>query len=77
MITVEARRAGSLLQIRVSNPVDADQALARGNGVGLENVRQRLAGAYGHEAGVHWARRGASFEVTLSMPAQAGGTEEA
>ena len=29
-----------------------------GNGVGLENVRQRLAGAYGHEASVHWARRG-------------------
>jgi LytS/YehU family sensor histidine kinase len=45
--------------------------------VGLENVRQRLAGAYGHEASVHWARHGATFEVTLSMPAQTGGTEEA
>lgn len=76
LITIEARRAGSLLHIRVSNPVEADQAPARGNGVGLENVRQRLAGAYGHEAGVHWARRGAAFDVTISMPAQTGDMEE-
>lgn len=77
LISVVARRAGSLLQIVVRNPVEADQAPARGNGVGLENVRQRLASAYGHEASVHWARRGDVFEVTLSMPAQTGETEEA
>ncbi len=76
VITLHVRRAGSLLYIDVRNPVAADQASARGNGVGLENVRQRLAGAYGHEASVHWARRGALFEVTLSMPAQTGETEE-
>lgn len=76
VITVTARRAGSLLQIEVSNPVDAEQGLARGNGLGLQNVRQRLAGAYGHEASVHWARQGACFVVTISMPAQTGASEE-
>ena len=77
LLESEVRRAGSLLQIAVRNAVDADQGPARDKGMGLENVRQRLASAYGHEAGVHWARRGAMFEVTLSMPAQTGDTEEA
>ena len=76
LIRIAARRAGSLLLIEVRNPVDADQGPSRGNGVGLENVRQRLASAYGHEAGVHWARRDVHFEVMLSMPAQTGETEE-
>ena len=77
LIAIEVRRVGSLLQIAVRNPVDADQGPARGNGVGLENVRQRLAGAYGHEASVHWGRRDGDFEVMVSMPAQTGDTEEA
>lgn len=77
LIAIEVRRVGSLLQIAVRNPVDADQGPARGNGVGLENVRQRLAGAYGHEASVHWGRRDGHFEVMISMPAQTGDTEEA
>ena len=77
VLDIEARRVGSLLQIAVRNPVDVDQGPSRGNGVGLDNVRQRLASAYGHEASVHWARRGGTFEVTLSMPAQTGDTEEA
>jgi two-component system sensor histidine kinase AlgZ len=76
LIAIEARRVGSLLQIAVRNPVDADQGLARGQGLGLENVRQRLASAHGHEASVHWARRGARFEVMISMPAQTGHAEE-
>ncbi|MGK5079070.1 sensor histidine kinase [Janthinobacterium sp. HLX7-2] len=76
LIHIEARRAGSLLHIAVRNPVDTDQGPSRGNGVGLENVRQRLASAYGHEASVHWARRDGHFEVMLSMPAQTGDTEE-
>lgn len=77
LVGIEVRRAGSLLQIAVRNPVDADQGTARGNGVGLENVCQRLAGAYGHEASVHWGSRDGHFEVMISMPAQTGDTEEA
>ncbi|MBE3028053.1 sensor histidine kinase [Janthinobacterium sp. BJB1] len=76
LIEIKARRAGSLLQIAVRNPVDADQTASRGTGVGLENVRQRLAGAHGHEAGVHWGRRDGYFDVMISMPARTGDTED-
>ncbi|MDC8758342.1 sensor histidine kinase [Janthinobacterium fluminis] len=69
-IRIAARRAGSILRISVLNPVDADLPAARPGGIGLDNVRQRLAGAYGHEASIHWARRGASFGVDIAMPAQ-------
>jgi len=71
---VTARRAGSMLHIRVDNPVDADMGSIRsdGHGIGLSNVRQRLAGAYKHEASIHWGRIDNSFGVDIAMPAQTG-----
>jgi hypothetical protein len=33
-------------------------------------VRQRLAAAYGREAGVHWAREDNIFRVDLVLPAE-------
>nr|WP_315396099.1 histidine kinase [uncultured Duganella sp.] len=75
-IRVGARRAGSMLHIRVDNPVDADMpARAAGNGIGLANVRQRLAGAYKHEAAIHWgpAGDGQAFGVEITMPAHTNG----
>jgi two-component system sensor histidine kinase AlgZ len=78
VIQIAAHRAGSLLHIRVSNPVDPDMAAARsdGRGIGLSNVRQRLAGAYKHEASIHWSRRDDSFGVDIAMPAQISEPEE-
>jgi len=70
-IRIRAARAGSLLQIRVENDVDPDGAPAKGGGIGLENVRQRLAGTYGHEAGVRWTREVDAFCVELTLPAEA------
>jgi sensor histidine kinase YesM len=71
-IRITARRAGSILQIGVANPVDEDMSSLRsdGHGIGLSNVRQRLAGAYKHEAGIHWGRRDNGFGVDITMPAQ-------
>lgn len=71
-IRITARRAGSILQIGVANPLDEDMASLRsdGHGIGLSNVRQRLAGVYKHEAGIHWGRRDNSFGVDITMPAQ-------
>ncbi len=43
---------------------------AKGNGIGLANVRQRLVGVYGHEATVHWTRSAHNFRVELTLPAQ-------
>ncbi len=74
-VRVTVRRAASLLQIRVENAVDADlpPPRAQGSGIGLANVRQRLAAAYRHEASIHWARQGDCFSVDISMPAQTKG----
>jgi LytS/YehU family sensor histidine kinase len=71
-VKVAVRRVGSVLQIRVENAVDADlpPPRAQGSGIGLANVRQRLAAAYRHEASIHWARQGDSFGVEISMPAE-------
>ena len=72
VITVSAQRAGSLLRIRVENDADDDARNAAGTGIGLVNVRQRLAAAYGSEASVHWAREQQLFRVDLVLPAEAG-----
>lgn len=70
-IRVCAERAGSLLRIRVENDADPeDGAATAGRGVGLVNVRQRLAAAYGREASVHWARVDDRFRVDLVLPAE-------
>ena len=71
-ICVTARRSGSMLHIRVDNPVDADmrQGSSDGHGIGLANVRQRLSGAYKHEASIHWGYADNSFGVDIAMPAQ-------
>lgn len=73
-IVLTARRSGSMLQIRVENPVDPDAAAVQreGHGIGLSNVRQRLAGAYKHEASIHWGQQGLRFAVEITMPAQTG-----
>jgi LytS/YehU family sensor histidine kinase len=69
-IRVHAARAGSRLAIRVDNDIDPDGAAKRGTGIGLENVRQRLAAGYGHEAQAHWARDDTRFRVELTLPAE-------
>jgi hypothetical protein len=72
-IRLAAVRAGSILRIEVENDVDVDAASRPPqSGIGLVNVRQRLAAAYAHEAGVNWRREGASFRVELVLPAETG-----
>jgi LytS/YehU family sensor histidine kinase len=68
-IRVEAARAGSQLRIRIENDIDPDGLPRKGNGIGLENVRQRLAAGFGSEAGIHWTKDGDRFRVELTLPA--------
>ena len=68
MVRIEARRDGSLLQVRIENDVDPDLPAAGAGGIGLANVRQRLAAIYGHEASVHWTREQQQFRVVLALP---------
>ncbi|QYF93505.1 histidine kinase [Massilia sp. PAMC28688] len=69
-VRVRAHRAGSILHITVDNDVDADMARQPGKGIGLVNVRERLATLYGHQASVHWERGGNNFRVALALPAE-------
>ena len=69
-IALRAERAGSLLRIRVENDADPVDAPARSRGIGLENVRQRLAAAYGNQASIHWTREHGLFRVELVLPAE-------
>jgi len=71
-VRIKAQRNGSLLHIRVENEYDADEPQKKGNGIGLANVRQRLACAYKHEASIHWARQGAVFAVDITLPVELG-----
>ncbi len=81
LLRIEAERAGSILRIRVDNDVDAEggpaPARAKGTGTGLENVRRRLAAAYGHRASAHWTREGGRFRVELALPAETAHDETA
>jgi hypothetical protein len=72
-IRLAAVRAGSVLRVEVVNDVDSEAAdRPSSSGIGLANVRQRLAASHAHEAGVNWRREGASFRVELSLPADTG-----
>jgi signal transduction histidine kinase len=72
-IRLSAVRAGSVLRIEVENDVEPGESVRPAqSGIGLVNVRQRLAAAYAHEAGVHWRREGERFRVELSLPVETG-----
>jgi two-component system sensor histidine kinase AlgZ len=70
-VRVAAARDGTILRIVVENDVDHDtpHATPRGQGLGLANVRARMATDYGHLASVHWRRNDATFRVELTLPA--------
>jgi two-component system sensor histidine kinase AlgZ len=67
-VRIEARREGSILHVRIENDVDRDQPAGGASGIGLANVRQRLATIYGHQASVNWTREDQLFRVVLALP---------
>ncbi|SHH02231.1 sensor histidine kinase [Massilia sp. CF038] len=69
-IRITAQRAGSILHVVVENDVDTDLDQRPGRGIGLANVRQRLATLYGHQASVNWTREQHTFRVAVALPAE-------
>jgi LytS/YehU family sensor histidine kinase len=69
-VQITARRDGSLLRIVVANDTDPDLPVRSGNGIGLVNVRARLAAAYGHLASVQCTHTDNLFRVELTLPAE-------
>jgi two-component system, LytTR family, sensor histidine kinase AlgZ len=58
------------LVIEVENNFDPEMPRRRGTGVGLANVRQRLAARYGERARFDVRAEGERFLVTLALPAE-------
>jgi two-component system sensor histidine kinase AlgZ len=68
-IRLEAYRRGDQLRIVVENPRDPDSADRRGTGIGLQNVRRRLAALYGADADLGVFAEREAFRVELRLPA--------
>lgn len=69
-IRIEAALREGRLRIRVANPTDADRPASRGEGVGLANVRGRLA-ATSERASLVAREEAGTFEAVLTMDAEA------
>jgi hypothetical protein len=67
-VRIEAERRGPRLIIAVENPRDPDSADPAGAGIGLQNVRRRLAALYADEADVRVRPEAESFRVEVRLP---------
>jgi sensor histidine kinase YesM len=68
IIQIRSQKKGERLSVAIENPVDTDASAKGGKGIGLENVRGRLAMLYGSEARLIVQRNGGSFQVEISLP---------
>jgi hypothetical protein len=75
VLAITARRARGVIEVRIENPRDPDRPTSRGEGVGLANVRGRLQSLFGETAGFEVEARGATFRVTLTLPAATAAAE--
>jgi two-component system, LytTR family, sensor histidine kinase AlgZ len=67
-IRLRARQQQDDTEIVIENKFDSDAPPSRRNGVGLENVRRRLAACYGARAHMSVASEGDCFRVSLLLP---------
>lgn len=69
-VRIEGRLRDETLELVVENPRDPDAAPKRGTGVGLENVRRRVAAVYGKSGHMDVRESGGWYRVELSLPAE-------
>ena len=69
-VRIEAERRGETILIAVENPRDPDSPDPKGAGIGLRNVRRRLAALYGSNADMRVQSERAFFRVELRLPCQ-------
>ena len=67
-IRVQATRAGSTAYVIVTNTCDPDRPKRRGTGVGLANVRRRLASQFPDESAVEVRELADEHRVELRFP---------
>jgi two-component system, LytTR family, sensor histidine kinase AlgZ len=69
-LRITSARAGERLTIVLENPFDDAATTSPGTGLGLENVRARVAAAYDGGGRVSVERRDGRFRVELDLPAR-------
>ncbi len=69
-VRIEGRRHGDRLLLAVENPCDEEGSMHSGGGVGLANVRRRLAAAFGDDAHLAVRQSSGKFRVECSLPLQ-------
>lgn len=67
-VRIEVERRGEALFIVVENPRDPDSPDSKGAGIGLRNVRRRLAALYGEDADMTVRAEKDTFRVELRLP---------
>jgi len=72
-VRLTAAVADGRLRLAVENPADPERPGGRAPGVGLQNVRARLAAVYGPAARLTTEERDGRFRVEISLPAQPEG----
>ncbi len=70
-VSVVAKRGPEKLSITVQNDYDPEAGIEAGEGVGLRNVRDRLASAFGNDFHLSVSDDNSIFRVHLTIPAQA------
>lgn len=66
-----AVREGDRLRVTLENDYDGDSPAPVRNGLGLENIRQRLEAHYGPRARLLWRAEGGRFAAAVELPAAA------
>jgi two-component system sensor histidine kinase AlgZ len=69
-VRLEVKAVNGLLSVVVENTFDPDAPPRRRGGVGLANVRQRLAARYGNQASFEARAEGDQFRVVITLPAE-------
>ena len=67
-IAVDAVVRDGWLHVAVVNPVADEVVPASGHGVGLKNIRERLAVLYGTRARISWLRGATQFSIEITLP---------
>ena len=77
MVQIRSWLAGDDLKLLVWNESDPDRGSSSSAGVGLDNVRNRIAATFGDAARMDVIEESARFAVELRLPAHRAGSAEA
>lgn len=70
VVAMSAERNGAGVRIVIENPFEAESRLNKGAGVGLKNVKMRIANVYNGNARIDIKQDAGRFRVELQLPCE-------